>query len=156
APGDLDRRLSGNDGDLLTVTITALPHGAVYNGDVAIRAGERLRPQDLPNLTFVPEPGFAGAAGSLRYLVDNGHGDTAEGKVDIEVATGTDTAEAKKPREEPALPRPPLAAEERSALAAPSQAPGQKMAAVALPPIPPATLPAAPPAVMRVVPPAAP
>jgi formylglycine-generating enzyme required for sulfatase activity len=36
-------------------------------------------------LTFWPEAGFVGHAGSLRYSVDNGHGGVADGATDVDV-----------------------------------------------------------------------
>jgi TPR repeat protein len=36
-------------------------------------------------LTFLPEPGFSGFAGTLRYRADNGRGGAADGSVQIEV-----------------------------------------------------------------------
>jgi formylglycine-generating enzyme required for sulfatase activity len=73
------------DGDPLTVTITALPRGTVRNGTAILHPGDRLTPQELSKLTFWPEAGFFGSAGSLRYTVDNGHGGTADGSLDIDV-----------------------------------------------------------------------
>jgi formylglycine-generating enzyme required for sulfatase activity len=81
------------DGDPLTVVVRALPSGIVRNGATVLRVGDRLNPNDLGNLTFMPEPGFAGSAGILLYAVDNGRGDTVEGRVDIEVATAADPTE---------------------------------------------------------------
>jgi hypothetical protein len=127
---------SSPDGDSLTVTIKALPRGFVCNGDVVVKIDDQLQPQDLANLAFVPEPGFAGPAGSLRYVVDNGHGGTAEGKIDIEV---TKTAEAWQSRP---------VAEAKPAAAAPPDTPKLKVAATTsaaiLPPLPPATPPGLP------------
>jgi formylglycine-generating enzyme required for sulfatase activity len=77
------------DGDPLTVTITALPRGAVRNGAAALHPGDHVTPEELSKLTFWPEAGFAGPAGSLRYSVDNGHGGIAEGSLDIEVGTAS-------------------------------------------------------------------
>ena len=77
------------DGDPLTVTITALPRGTVRNGAVILHAGDTVTPQELSKLTFWPEAGFAGSAGSLRYTVDNGHGGSAEGSLDVEVGSAS-------------------------------------------------------------------
>ena len=74
------------DNDPLTVTVIALPRGMVHNGTATLSVGDRLKPQDLANLTYVPPAGFAGKAESLRYLADDGRGGLTEGKVDIEVA----------------------------------------------------------------------
>nr|WP_294501199.1 SUMF1/EgtB/PvdO family nonheme iron enzyme [uncultured Rhodopila sp.] len=77
------------DGDPLTVTITALPRGTVRNGAALLRAGDHVTPQELTKLTFWPEAGFTGPAGSLRYTVDNGHGGSAEGSLDVEVGAAS-------------------------------------------------------------------
>jgi formylglycine-generating enzyme required for sulfatase activity len=75
------------DSDPLTVTITALPNrGSVRNGSTVVKNGDRLRPQDMPALVYLPDPGVAGDVGALRYLVDDGHGGKVEGRVQIEVA----------------------------------------------------------------------
>jgi formylglycine-generating enzyme required for sulfatase activity len=73
------------DGDPLTVTINALPRGTVRNGATPLHPGDHVTPVELSKLTFLPDAGFSGPAGSLRYTVDNGHGGTAEGSLDIEV-----------------------------------------------------------------------
>lgn len=78
------------DGDPLTVVIRALPRGVVRNQQRVLQVGDRLGPADLANLTFMPDPGFAGSAGILLYGVDNGRGDTVEGRIDIEVAATAD------------------------------------------------------------------
>ncbi len=77
------------DGDPLTVTINALPRGTVRNGVAILHPGDHLTPLELSRLTFWPEAGFTGPAGSLRYTVDNGHGGTADGSLDIEVGAAT-------------------------------------------------------------------
>nr|WP_294526699.1 SUMF1/EgtB/PvdO family nonheme iron enzyme [uncultured Rhodopila sp.] len=77
------------DGDPLTVTITALPRGTVRNGAAILRAGDHVTPQELSKLSYWPEAGFTGPAGSLRYTVDNGHGGTAEGSLDVEVGAAS-------------------------------------------------------------------
>jgi formylglycine-generating enzyme required for sulfatase activity len=77
------------DGDPLTVTITALPRGTVRNGAVVLHPGDTVTPQELSKLTFWPEAGFVGSAGSLRYTVDNGHGGAAEGSLDIDVGSAS-------------------------------------------------------------------
>ena len=87
------------DGDPLTVTINALPRGTVRNGVAILRVGDRVTPEELAKLTFWPEAGFTGHAGSLQYTVDNGHGGTAQSSVDVDVdigqtATGDSEAEA--------------------------------------------------------------
>lgn len=82
------------DGDPLTVVIRTLPRGMVRNRETVLRVGDRLGPGDLANLTFMPEPGFSGSAGILLYGVDNGRGDTVEGRIDIEVAATADPGDA--------------------------------------------------------------
>ena len=65
-----------------------------------IRPGDRLEPEQLPALIYVPEPGFSGPAGTFQYLVDDGRGGRAEGVLDIEVM---DLAEAAGQMAEAAL-----------------------------------------------------
>ena len=75
------------DGDPLVVTITGLPtHGSVRFGAAQVKIGDRLRPQDLPALIYLPDPGSEGDVGALRYLVDDGHGGKVEGRVQVDVA----------------------------------------------------------------------
>jgi formylglycine-generating enzyme required for sulfatase activity len=73
------------DGDPLTVTINSLPRGTVRNGATIVHVGDHVTPEELSKLTFWPEAGFMGPAGSLRYTVDNGHGGIVEGSTDVEV-----------------------------------------------------------------------
>jgi formylglycine-generating enzyme required for sulfatase activity len=82
------------DGDPLTVTINALPRGTVRNGATMLHPGDHVTPMELSKLTFWPESGFTGPAGSLRYTVDNGHGGTADGSLDIEVGANSGTTQA--------------------------------------------------------------
>jgi formylglycine-generating enzyme required for sulfatase activity len=77
------------DGDPLTVTINALPRGTVRNGANILRPGDHVTPQELSKLSFWPEAGFSGPAGSLRYTVDNGHGGAVDGSLDIDVGTAS-------------------------------------------------------------------
>ncbi len=77
---------SDPDGDPLTVTVTALPHGRVRNGGASLSVGDRLQPADLPRLTFVPDADVAGRAGTFGYVVEDGRGGRTEGAVEIEVA----------------------------------------------------------------------
>jgi formylglycine-generating enzyme required for sulfatase activity len=80
------------DNDPLTVTITALPNrGLVRNGATVVKKGDRLRPQDMPALIYFPDPGAVGDAGSLRYLVEDGHGGKAEARLQINVPALDDT-----------------------------------------------------------------
>ncbi|MGE0224451.1 MAG: SUMF1/EgtB/PvdO family nonheme iron enzyme [Acetobacteraceae bacterium] len=76
------------DGDRLVVTIVELPGGIVTNGQATTHVGDRLTPEQLAKLTYTPEPGFIGEAGTLRYSVDNGHGSVVEGTAAIEVGSG--------------------------------------------------------------------
>ena len=55
------------DGDPLTITINALPRGTVRNGTAILHPGDHVTPEELSKLTFWPEAGFTGPAGSLRY-----------------------------------------------------------------------------------------
>jgi formylglycine-generating enzyme required for sulfatase activity len=73
------------DGDPLTVTINTLPRGTVRSGTTIVRPGDHVSPEELSKLTYWPEAGFMGPAGSLRYSVDNGHGGIVEGSTDVEV-----------------------------------------------------------------------
>jgi formylglycine-generating enzyme required for sulfatase activity len=66
-----------------------LPRGTVRNGAAILRVGDHITPQELSRLTFWPEAGFSGPAGSLRYTVDNGHGATVDGSLDVEVGTAS-------------------------------------------------------------------
>ncbi|HEX4172625.1 MAG TPA: caspase family protein, partial [Acetobacteraceae bacterium] len=80
------------DGDKLTVTVQSLPRGLVRFGLTTIRTGDRLPPEQLPALVYVPEPGFSGAAGTFQYLVDDGRGGRAEGALDIDVMDPVEAA----------------------------------------------------------------
>jgi formylglycine-generating enzyme required for sulfatase activity len=80
------------DGDRLTVTVQALPSGLVRFGVTTIRVGDRIQPEQLPALTYVPEPGFSGPAGTFQYLVEDGRGGQAVGWLDIEVMDPTEAA----------------------------------------------------------------
>jgi hypothetical protein len=80
------------DGDALTVTIRTLPRGMVRNGTAVLKVGDQLQPEELAALVFVPEPSFTGAAGSLRYIVEDGRGGRAESTVEIEVIGAAETA----------------------------------------------------------------
>jgi formylglycine-generating enzyme required for sulfatase activity len=88
------------DGDPLTITINALPRGTVRNGAAILHPGDHVTPTELSKLTYWPEAGFIGPAGSLRYSVDNGHGGIVEGSTDVEVGA---TAGASDPSMEAAL-----------------------------------------------------
>ncbi len=77
------------DGDPLTVTIDALPRGTVRNGTTILHPGDHVTPFELSKLAFWPEAGFSGPAGSLRYTVDNGHGGSVTGSLDIEVGAAS-------------------------------------------------------------------
>src|SRR6202012_6088539 len=82
------------DGDAMTVTINALPRGTVRNGVAIVHPGDPLTAQELSQLTFWPEAGFSGPAGSLRYTVDNGHGGIVDGSVDVDVVPAQDKVES--------------------------------------------------------------
>ena len=80
------------DGDRLSVTVESVPRGLLRFGVNTIRPGDRLEPEQLPALTYVPEPGFSGSAGTFRYVVDDGRGGHAEGVLDIDVMDSTEAA----------------------------------------------------------------
>ena len=82
------------------MTVQGLPRGLVRFGVTTIRTGDRLQPEQLPALVYVPEPGFSGPAGTFQYLVEDGRGGRAEGALDIEVM---DPAEAAAQMAEAAL-----------------------------------------------------
>ena len=91
--GSLDiKRPESPDGEPLTVLVTALPRGLVRNGLTTVRLGDHLPPEALPLLVFVPEPGFAGAAGSFGYQVDNGRGGVVSSAVELEVMDASEAA----------------------------------------------------------------
>jgi Caspase domain len=69
------------DGDPLTVTIATLPRGTVRSDTTILHPGDHITPQELSRLTFSPEAGISGPAGTLRYTVDNGHGGIVEGSL---------------------------------------------------------------------------
>lgn len=77
------------DNDPLIVTVTALPRGIVRNGGTILRVGDQITPAQLSGLTYWPEAGLSGPAGSLRYTVDNGHGGVTEGSTEIDVAASS-------------------------------------------------------------------
>ena len=86
------QRPESHNGETLTVLVTALPRGLVRNGPSAVRLGDHLPPEALPLLVFVPEPGFAGAAGSFGYQVDNGRGGVVSSAVELEVMDASEAA----------------------------------------------------------------
>ena len=86
------------DGDKLTVTVQGLPRGLIRFGVTTMHVGDRLQPEQLPALAYVPEPGFSGPAGTFEYLVDDGRG--GAGALDIDVM---DPAEAAAQMAEAAL-----------------------------------------------------
>jgi len=86
------KRPEGGDGEALTVQVTSVPRGLVRNGAVPVHLGDRLAPEALPALVFIPEPGFAGAAGSFGYQVDNGQGGTAASAVELDVMDAAEAA----------------------------------------------------------------
>lgn len=88
------------DGDRLTVTVQALPSGLVRFGMTTLRIGDRIQPEQLPALTYVPDPGFVGAAGTFQYLVEDGRGGQSVGFLDVDVM---DPAEAAAQMAEAAL-----------------------------------------------------
>jgi formylglycine-generating enzyme required for sulfatase activity len=79
------------DGDKLTLTVENLPRGLLRFGATTLHVGDRLEPEQIPALVYVPETGFTGPAGTFQYLVEDGHGGRAEGTLDVDVM---DPAEA--------------------------------------------------------------
>ncbi|NOG71806.1 SUMF1/EgtB/PvdO family nonheme iron enzyme [Roseicella sp. DB1501] len=80
------------DGDRVSVLIRSLPRGILRNGAAVLRGGERLRPEELAGLVYVPEPGFGGPAGSLVYQAEDSRGGRAEGTLEIEVMDAAEAA----------------------------------------------------------------
>ena len=80
------------DGDAVAVTVQGLPRGLVRNGRATLRPGDRLQPEELVGLVYLPEPGFSGPAGSLTYAVEDGRGGRSEGVVEIEVMDAAEGA----------------------------------------------------------------
>jgi formylglycine-generating enzyme required for sulfatase activity len=80
------------DGDQLAVTMRSLPRGLVRNGANTLRPGDRLRPEELAALVYLPEPGFTGPAGILQYQVEDGRGGRAETGLEIEVMDPVEAA----------------------------------------------------------------
>jgi formylglycine-generating enzyme required for sulfatase activity len=78
-------------GDPLTVIIKTVPRGLVRDDTRQIRAGDRIGPDVLARLVFVPEPGFTGSAGLLSYQVE-GPGGVSESAVEIEVMDAAEAA----------------------------------------------------------------
>ena len=74
------------DGDELTVTLTRLPDvGIVRSVNVPVSVGDTLKPNELASLDYTPDIEAAGAAGELRYRVEDGNGGVAEGVVRVTV-----------------------------------------------------------------------
>ena len=78
------------DNDPMTVLIKTVPRGTVRDGTQLVRPGDRLRPEALAELTFIPEPNYVGSAGLLSYQVDDGHGGIAESAVEIDVVDASE------------------------------------------------------------------
>ena len=78
-------------GDPLTVVIKTVPRGLVRDGTRQVHAGDRIGPDTLSRLVFVPEPGFTGSAGLLSYQVE-GLGGVSESAVEIEVMDAAEAA----------------------------------------------------------------
>ncbi|MDO9708130.1 SUMF1/EgtB/PvdO family nonheme iron enzyme [Paracraurococcus lichenis] len=91
--GGLDiARPEDPDGDAMTVTIRGLPRGLVRNGGTVLRGGERLRPEELAALVYVPEPGFTGSAGRLLYSVEDAKGARVDSSLEVEVMDAAEAA----------------------------------------------------------------
>ncbi len=77
------------DGDTLTVTVQAVPgRGSLKlaNG-TAVSSGSTLSAADVGRLTFTPETGFSGAAGTFSYTASDGRGGTAQQTVTLSVVS---------------------------------------------------------------------
>jgi formylglycine-generating enzyme required for sulfatase activity len=75
------------DGDPLTVTVAAVPSvGAVRKaGGEPLKVGDRLTPEDVPQLVFDPGFAAAGNAGVFSYVVDDGKGGRATANVRLAI-----------------------------------------------------------------------
>ena len=60
------------DGDKLTVTVQGLPRGLVRFGVTTLRTGDRLEPEQLPALVYVPGARLRSNRGEFLLLVDDG------------------------------------------------------------------------------------
>jgi formylglycine-generating enzyme required for sulfatase activity len=96
------------DGDTLVIKVAALPIGTIRNGSAVVHVGDLLSPQELAGLTFWPEAGFTGHAGTLRYRVDNQHGSVVEGSAEVDVGAPVTVAIAatRSPAAQPPPERP--------------------------------------------------
>lgn len=92
------------DGDPLTITVTAVPErGSVRTeGGQAVKAGDRLDPAMLERLVYIPETAPGGEAGIFGYMVEDGRGGRAGGKVHITIAGPPALAAAPAPSPTPA------------------------------------------------------
>lgn len=79
------------NGDPLTVIIKGVPRGLVRDGTRQIRPGDRVTPETLTQLVYLPEPGFTGTAGLLSYQVE-GPGGISESAVEIDVMDAAEAA----------------------------------------------------------------
>ena len=78
-------------GDPLTVIVKTVPRGLVRDGTRQIHAGDRISPDTLARLVYLPDPGFTGSAGLLSYQVE-GLGGVSESAVEIEVMDAAEAA----------------------------------------------------------------
>lgn len=72
-------------GGPVQVVIKSVPRGVVRDGARAIRPGDRLTPEQLAGLMFLPEPGYVGNAGLLGYQAATAQGGVADSAIEIEV-----------------------------------------------------------------------
>ena len=81
------------DGDTMTITVTSVPSkGAIHDGPTILAKGDRIDAGALAKLTYDPEDGAPGAAGTFSYSVDDGRGGAVMASVRIEVIEGAGAA----------------------------------------------------------------
>ena len=81
------------DGGPVQVVIKTVPRGVIRDGARPIRPGERLTPEQLAGLVFLPEPGYVGSAGILGYQAATAQGGTADSAVEIDVMDAAEAAD---------------------------------------------------------------
>jgi VCBS repeat-containing protein len=85
------------DGDTMTITVTGLPtQGSVMTADgTTVTNGQTLTISQLTGLQYVLQPGISSDinAGHLKYSVNDGHGATTVGDININVANNSNAYE---------------------------------------------------------------
>jgi hypothetical protein len=80
------------DGDPLAITISGLPsQGTIQSGTRTLRIGDSVRTEELARLVYVPDSDAEGDVGSVRYVVEDGRGGKAEGRLRVRVASLRDS-----------------------------------------------------------------